>query len=1016
LSGRVLLDGIPVEELDRRTAASAIGFVQQDPDNQIVTDKVWHELAFGLESLGFPTPVIRLRVAETASFFGIQDWFHRSVSELSGGQRQLLALASVMVMQPSVVVLDEPTAQLDPIAAEEFLTTLGKINTELGVSIVLSEHRLDQAFPMADKVLVLDGGRLVACGTPASVGETLRASHHPMFAALPAPMRIWAGVENALPCPVTVGEGRVWLDEVVEGSSRPVGIQDGSIRTKNAGDGNQAISITNAFFRYNGPEDDVIRGLTWSANFGEISAILGGNGTGKTTTLKLISGARKPQRGKVKLGPGSPTLALLPQNPQTLFVAKTVAEDLWELAKELPVDKEERKARIEHVVELCRLEALLESHPYDLSGGEQQRAALAKVLLLEPQILLLDEPTKGLDADFKNVLGGILTRLRNSGVAVVMVSHDIEFCAEWADQCALFFDGAVVSSGPPREFFAGNSYYTSAANRMARHLWPDAVTVDDVIRRVNESKPEATASLAQQQDLDPADEPSRSSSPPKSSPDLIRGDEAVWVAPPQIKSGDGEGGSWDGEGDTGDGEGGSGNGHESGSYPKPHEVQDPNPVQGESGKPASHPTTRRRSRALRRTVTVVSSLILAAAVLGIVQDPAAFATMISGGSETVLMARDPYLTTRYIAIMLALAIGLVGLTASLTKPKTASAASALLADMENREPNHELRDGEEPALGDDGRVAGSSGMNDLEVTAKTLSASTAPEGETRKLREAEMLAPGDAGRVVGSSGRNGQGLAANVPPASVAPVPPADTRSTKTKLPRRTILTAAIVLILVPLTLFVGLNYFGDRAYLLTSLLIVVETLVPFFAVFEGRKPQARELVVIATLVAIGVAGRAVFFMLPQFKPLVALVVIVAVAFGAETGFIVGALSALVSNMFFGQGPWTPWQMFALGIIGLLAGILFRKGILGSGRVALSCFGALAAVVIYGGIMNPASVLMYYSHPTGSMFLLAYLSGLPFDLVHAAATVFFLMVASQPMLDKLERIKVKYGLLVGSSI
>ena len=197
--------------MDQRTLAARIGFVQQSPENQIVTDKVWHELAFGLESLGVDTPTIRRRVAEMAAFFGIEDWFYRDVSDLSGGQKQLLNLASVMAMQPDVLILDEPTSQLDPIAASDFLAVLGKINRELGTAVVLTEHRLEEAFPLATAVAVMDRGQLLCTGTPYDVGRRLKALGHRMFLAMPAAMRVWASVETEAPCPVTVREGRDFL-------------------------------------------------------------------------------------------------------------------------------------------------------------------------------------------------------------------------------------------------------------------------------------------------------------------------------------------------------------------------------------------------------------------------------------------------------------------------------------------------------------------------------------------------------------------------------------------------------------------------------------------------------------------------------------------------------------------------------------------------------------------------------------------------------------------------------------
>ena len=417
-SGQILFDGKQLDELSQREQAEKIGFVQQSPENQIVTDKVWHELAFGLESLGYDTPTSRRRVAEMASFFGIQEWFYKPVTELSGGQKQLLNLASVMVLQPKVLILDEPTSQLDPIAASDFLATLGKINRELGTTIILTEHRLEEAFSFASRVAVMDGGRLLCTGTPAEVGAELKSSGNAMFLAMPTAMRIWAATDSEAACPISVCDGRNWLlDYAKKHELKPIPEE-----TKNTPDTETVVSARELWFKYDKDLPDVVKGLSLELRKGEFLALLGGNGTGKTTTLKLLASLKKAYRGELNI---TGTVGMLPQNPQTLFVKATVREDLLEI---LP--KSERKTeRLAQVVSLCKLSELLDRHPYDLSGGEQQRAALAKILLLNPDILLLDEPTKGLDAEFKQTFGQILRTLQASGVAILMVSHDIEFCA-----------------------------------------------------------------------------------------------------------------------------------------------------------------------------------------------------------------------------------------------------------------------------------------------------------------------------------------------------------------------------------------------------------------------------------------------------------------------------------------------------------------------------------------------------------------------------------------------------------
>lgn len=733
-----------LSEYDVREQAAGIGFVMQSPDNQIVTDKVWHELAFGLESLGYKTSEIRARVSEMASFFGMQTWFYKNVSELSGGQKQLLNLASVMVMEPSVLILDEPTSQLDPIAAVEFLKMLEKINRELGTTVIITEHRLEDAFPIADRVIVMDNGKIIADEKPSLIGKSLKA--HDMYKALPTPMRVFGAVQSRLPCPLTVRDGRGWLEEFSkENTINPDIIPKDAPKSK----GDKVVEIKDVWFRYEKDLPDVVKGLNMSVCRGELYCIVGGNGTGKTTALSLISGLNKPNRGEVLIKGNNihkihnlynRLLGVLPQNPQSIFVKKTVYLDLMEMLSE----KEENEQRIQAVAELCCIDNLLNSHPYDLSGGEQQRAALAKILLMEPEILLLDEPTKGMDAQFKEIFAGILSDLKADGVTIIMVSHDIEFCAEFADRCALVFDGSITSEGRPREFFRGKSFYTTSANRMARTRLPDAVLADDII-------------------LACGGEIKKTENPPR-----------------RVK-------------------------------------------------------------------------------------------------------------------------------------------------LQKHESRVEL-----------------------------------PKKEAKK------------------------------------------------NISKKAVIESIIVLLLIPLTIYAG-TFFGNRRYYITSLLIILEAIIPFYIMFEARKPKARELVLISVLCAITVAGRAAFFWSPQFKPTVALVIIAGVCFGGETGFLVGSVSAFVSNFFFGHGPWTPWQMFTLGIIGFIAGILFKRE--NATKSPLCIFGFLVTLIIYGGIMNPASIIMWQNKITWEMIEASYIMAIPLDLIHAFSTAFFLWFISEPMMEKLKRIKIKYGLM-----
>ena len=496
--GEISFYGVPIRDLSHRQETEGIGYVLQNPDHQLVTDKVWHELAFGLESLGYDSRTIRLRVAEMASFFGIQTWYRKDVTELSGGQKQLLNLAAVMVMQPDVLILDEPTSQLDPIAASEFLDTVKKINREIGTTVILSEHRLEEVIPMADRVVVLDQGEVLVDDIPDNAGAVLFGRKHPMFYSMPTPLRVYSqlyedGFRRELLCPITVREGRQYLNKLLEDRPKSMDVagphkedQPETQRTeKNRKDDDLSVALSEVWFSYHRQEEPVIKDLSLQVRRGELYAIVGGNGTGKTTALGLMAGLRKPLRGKLKM---EGKVCMLPQDPQALFMEMTVREDLLEIFSGVPnLSKEKQLEKMEEMARLVDIQDLLDYHPYDLSGGEQQRAALAKVLLLEPDILLLDEPTKGIDNFFKESLGEIFHRLKERGTTIIMVSHDIEFCCRYGDTCAMFFDGSIITVNSPREFFSGNSFYTTAANRMSRHLFPRAVTAKDVIESCRDS-------------------------------------------------------------------------------------------------------------------------------------------------------------------------------------------------------------------------------------------------------------------------------------------------------------------------------------------------------------------------------------------------------------------------------------------------------------------------------------------------------------------------------------------------
>ena len=505
LEGNVLYKGQEIEELPKRLCASEIGFVQQNPDNQIVTDKVWHELAFGLESLGLDRSAIKRHVAEMASFFGIQTWFRKNINELSGGQKQLLNLASIMVMKPRLLILDEPTSQLDPISASEFISTLKKINSELGTTIIISEHRLEELFPVSDRVLVMDNGELVINDTPqAAIARISAGECKDMFYGLPAVAKIAcvSGVNKNYP--LTVKDGRMWLANQLgepEPENTAEAFETASVKSlfkrKTKSNDTPAISMRNVRFRYDKTGTDILRGVNIDIKQGEFFAVLGGNGVGKTTMLKVLTKTVKKDSGTVEINGKNYDklsdrelffhgISYLPQNPQALFTETTVYKELMDVFSCDKLPSDEKDTLVCEMLNAMNLEQLRETHPYDLSGGEQQRLALGKLLLLNPKFLLLDEPTKGIDPFFKRTLADILKRLCSQGVTILMVTHDIEFSATFADRCAMFFDGEIVSVGEPKEFFAGNSFYTTSANRLANAWFPEAITWEEVAKKCEE--------------------------------------------------------------------------------------------------------------------------------------------------------------------------------------------------------------------------------------------------------------------------------------------------------------------------------------------------------------------------------------------------------------------------------------------------------------------------------------------------------------------------------------------------
>lgn len=503
-SGELLFRGSDIEGMDDRESACRIGYVGQNPDTQIVTDKVWHELAFGLENLGVPTAQIRKRTAELAQYFGMESWFHRPTAKLSGGQKQILNLAAVMVMQPEVLLLDEPTSQLDPIGSQRFLDTLQRLHRDFGTAVLLSEQRLEEVIPLADHVLIMHQGRLVGDVPPAGCAKVLaqyRDDHGedlPISSAMPVAVRVWeqfgADQEETEP-PVSIRQGKQWLREKVSERCREgaegllPGQQDvrqagtspsPAVLEAGAGPSAVALEVKNLSFQYEKGQR-VLDDFTLKVARGSIYAILGGNGSGKSTALKAVMGILKAGRGKVK---AEGRMLYLAQNPRSLFTELTVEEELLEVFEHggERVSAEERAKRVREMISYLELQGQQEQNPMDLSGGQQQRLAMGKLLLLKPDILLLDEPTKGLDSAFKQKLAKLLQNLCEEGRTIVLVSHDMEFCASYATHCGLLFDGALACTGTCREFFEDNEFYTTSASRMSKGILEGCILGEDIVK------------------------------------------------------------------------------------------------------------------------------------------------------------------------------------------------------------------------------------------------------------------------------------------------------------------------------------------------------------------------------------------------------------------------------------------------------------------------------------------------------------------------------------------------------
>lgn len=453
--------------------------VFQDPENQIVMDNVMDELLFGLENMGYSTTEMRKKVAEIVHFFDINHLVDKQTHELSGGEKQLINLASVLLLDPDVLLLDEPTGQLDPIASKQFIHTIERLNDEFGITIIIVEHRLEELFSIADQVVVLEGGKVTHCDSAKQVAAEL-AREAKLTHYLPSTSKLYLTYSQTVDSeqiPLNVKEAKQWLDKqsVTEKEN---------LKQSVAKINEPILQLKEIDFQYDKYTQLILNDLSLSIAQGEWHAILGANGTGKSTLLKVISGILKLQHGQLKYrGKKQKTLAkgiigYLPQSPGLFFVQDTIIKEYQAIAETFQIDNSEEI--IKRLLERFELEPFKDRHPYDLSGGQLQKAALIGALLINPSILLIDEPTKGLDPDSKEQLGKTLQALMDEGLTIIMVTHDVEFAASYATRCSMIFQGQITVTERTRQFFQENMYYTTVMNRITRKMnVPPVVTLEE---------------------------------------------------------------------------------------------------------------------------------------------------------------------------------------------------------------------------------------------------------------------------------------------------------------------------------------------------------------------------------------------------------------------------------------------------------------------------------------------------------------------------------------------------------
>ena len=474
IAGGLEVQGLDVMRHTTRDLATRVGMVFQDPENQLVSMDVQREVAFGLENLAFPKDVMAKRVEEALDTLGISGLRHRQVHELSGGEKQKVVISSVLALHPDILVLDEPTSELDPKGAEDVLSIVRRLNDELGITVILVEHRLDRVVHLVDRMIVMDEGKIIADGNPRAVLSNGDITS--IGAGVPPIVRIVQRLRdngvNVDDIPLTVKEGRAMLKDIFMGAR-------GSTlsHTESADNGRPVIEIDKLWHAY--PEGiTALKNVSLRICEGEFVAVMGRNASGKTTLVKHINGLLQPTKGKVivngidtrkaTIAEMSRKVGFIFQNPNDHIFADTVEEEIAFILKNLGFDSGEIAARIDEMLEMFALKEFRKRYPRSLSGGERQRVAMASVLVARPRVLILDEPTRGMDYRLKSELMRFLNGYREKGNTVVLVTHDVETVAEHADRVVLLSEGGVVVDGNKRDVLSRALFFSPQINRLVQ--------------------------------------------------------------------------------------------------------------------------------------------------------------------------------------------------------------------------------------------------------------------------------------------------------------------------------------------------------------------------------------------------------------------------------------------------------------------------------------------------------------------------------------------------------------------